>query len=232
MNMADNQWNDELRGPEGTPRQPNRSGDQWDDAPPPKAGMSSGMKVFLILVAILGCCCVVCCGVVGFLGYSFMPKVSQNAADVNAAKDEMAQITLPAGFEPNNMVKMDNMMMSMIAVSYHNPAVHGEITMAEFRLKVGNAKQQDEQMHQQLERQGFGNPKRLTNTKSDAKTISIKGQECNFSFKTGTDPGTHKKMREISGVFQGKQAPVMISIQMDDSAYKEDAIVKMLEAVK
>ena len=158
--MADNQWNDELRGPEGTPRQPNRSGDQWDDAPPPKAGMSSGMKVFLILVAILGCCCVVCCGVVGFLGYSFMPKVSQNAADVNAAKDEMAQITLLAGFEPNNMVKMDNMMMSMIAVSYHNPAVHGEITMAEFRLKVGNAKQQDEQMHQQLERQGFGNPKR------------------------------------------------------------------------
>jgi hypothetical protein len=39
-------------------------------------------------------------------------------------------------------------------------------------------------------------------------------------------------MREISGAFQGKHAPVMISIQMDDSAYKEDAIVKMLEAIK
>ncbi len=231
--MADNQWNDEFRGPEDTsPRQPDRSRDQWDDAPPPKAGMSSGMKVFLILVAVLGCCCLVCCGVGAYFIYSVVPKVSQNPVDVNAARDEMAQITLPAGFEPVNMAKMDNMMFSMIAVNYHNPAVHGEITMVEFRLKVGNAKQQDEQMHQQLERQGFGNPKHLTNTKSEAKTIDIKGQECNFNFKLGTDPGTHKKMREINGAFQGKKGPIMISIQMDDSAYKEDAIVKMLEAIK
>ena len=135
-----------------------------------------------------------------FFIYSVVPKVSQNPAEINAARDELAQITLPAGFEPGNMAKMDNMMFSMIVVDYRNPAVNGEISMAEFRLKVGNAKQQDEQMHQQLERQGFGNPKHLTNTKSETKTVEIKGKECNFNFRQGTDPGTHKKMREISGV--------------------------------
>ena len=230
--MADNQWNEESRGPKDASRQPDRSRDQWDDAPPPKAGMSSGMKVFLTSRSVLGTCCLVCCGVGAFFFYSFMPKVSQNPADINAARDEMAQITLPAGFEPVNMAKMDNMMFSMIVVDYRNPAVNGEISMAEFRLKVGNAKQQDEQMHQQLERQGFGNPKHLTNTKSETKTIEIKGKECNFNFRQGTDPGTHKKMREINGSFQGKQAPVFIMIQMDESAYKEDAFVKMLEATK
>jgi hypothetical protein len=232
MNMADNQWNDEFRGPEDASRQPDRSRDQWDDAPPPKAGMSSGMKVFLILVAVLGTCCVVCCGVVGYFIYSVVPKVSQNPAEINAARDDMAQITLPAGFEPGNMFKMDNMMFSMTAIEYRNPAIQGEITLAQFRMKVGNAKQQDEQMHQQLERQGFGNPKHLTNTKSETKTVEIKGKDCNFTFRQGTDPGTHKKMREISGAFQGKQAPVFLMIQMDESAYKEDAIVKMLEAIK
>lgn len=230
--MADNQWNDEFRGPEDSSRQPDRSRDQWDDAPPPKAGMSSGMKVFLILVAVLGCCCLVCCGVGAFFIYSVVPKVSQNPAEINAAREEMVQITLPAGFEPGNMFKMDNMMFSMTAVEYRNAAIQGEITLAQFRVKVGNAKQQDEQMHQQLERQGFGNPKHLTNTKSETKTVEVKGKDCNFTFRQGTDPGTHKKMREISGAFQGKQAPVFIMIQMDESAYKEDAIVKMLEAIK
>jgi hypothetical protein len=175
---------------------------------------------------------VVCCGVAGYFIWSVAPKVSTNPAEINAARDDMAQITLPAGFEPVNMIKMDNMMFSMNAIEYRNPAIQGEITLAQFRVKVANGKQQDEQMHQQLERQGFGNPKRLTNTKSDTKTVEIKGKECNFTFRQGTDPGTHKKMREISGVFQGKQAPVSIMIQMDESAYKEDAIVKMLEAIK
>ncbi len=143
--MADNQWSDELRGPEETPRRPDPSHDQWEgEAQPPKAGMSGGMKAFLILAAVLGCCCVLCCGIVGFFAYSFFPKVSQNAADVNAARGEIAKIELPAGFTPVHMIKIDNFMMSMTAVGYRNPAIHGEITLAEMRLKVGEAAQRDQ----------------------------------------------------------------------------------------
>jgi hypothetical protein len=39
-------------------------------------------------------------------------------------------------------------------------------------------------------------------------------------------------MREVSGVFEGSHGPVMISIEMDQSAFKEDAIIKMLEGIK
>jgi hypothetical protein len=231
--MAENQWSDEFRGSEETPRRPAPSGDQWEGGgQPPKAGMSGGMKAFLIIAAILGTLCVLCCGIGGFFVYSFVPKVSTNPADINAARDEVAKIELPAGFEPAQMFKIDNFMMTMTAVGYKNPAIHGSINFAQMKLKVGDPAQRDQAMRQQLDKQGFGTPKFLTNAKSETKTIKIKGQDCNFVFKRGDDSATKKKADQISGVFEGNHGPVSISIEMDDSAYKEDAIVKMLEAIQ
>jgi hypothetical protein len=229
--MAENQWSDDFRDPQEPPRRADSSRDQWEGEPPPKPGMSGGMKAFLILVAVLGTCCLLCCGVVGFFAYQMRPKISQTPADVNAARDEIAKINLPAGFEPKNMVKIDNFMISMIVVEYHNAAVNGEITLAQMQIKIGEAAQRDQAMRQQLDRQGMSGPKNLSNAKIESKTIKIKGQECNFTFKQGTEPGTKRKMRQVSGVFEGSHGPVMISIEMDESAFKEDAIVKMLEGI-
>ena len=61
------------------------------------------------------------------------------------------------------------------------------------RLKVGEAAQRDQAMRQQLERQGFGSPKILSNAKSETKTIKIKGQDCTFTFKQGDRPSHEKK---------------------------------------
>ncbi len=41
-----------------------------------------------------------------------------------------------------------------------------------------------------------------------------------------------KKLCQVQGVFTGKHGPVMISLEMDDKAFKEDAVVKMLEGIK
>jgi hypothetical protein len=229
--MAENEWSDEFR-PEDAPRRPDPSRDQWEEGPPQKAGMSGGMKAFLILVAVIGCCCILCCGVLGYVGYSFVPKVSHNEAEINAARDDMGNIQLPAGFKPDQLMKFDNFMMTMAVVTYRNPAAHGEITMASMRLNVGDRKQQDQALRQQLDRQGVATPKRLTNTKTETKTIEIKGKECPFNFTKGQEQGTKTKMHEVSGVFDGNHGPVMINIEMDDSAYKEDAVVKMLEGIK
>jgi hypothetical protein len=229
--MAENQWSDDFREPEQRSSRPDPSPDQWGGEAPPKQGMSGGMKAFLILVAILGTCCVLCCGIVGFFAYQSFPKLSQNPADVNAARDEIAKIELPKGFQPERMAKMDNFFMTMTAVDYRDPAIDGHFSMAEMRLKVGEPSQRDQQMRQQLERQGIGAPKNLRNAKTQTKSIEIKGQECNFTFKRGEDPMSKKKMCQVQGVFESKNGPVWISLEMDDKAFKEDAIVKMLEGI-
>ncbi len=231
--MAENQWSDEFREPEQPSRRPEPAPEQWGgDVPPPKAGMSGGMKAFLILVAILGTCCVLCCGVVGFFAYQMFPKVSQVPADVNAARDEIAKIDLPAGFQPVHMVKMDNFFMTMTAVEYRDPAIDGHLSLAEMQLKVGEPAQRDQAMRQQLEQQGIGGPKNLRDVKSETKTIQIKGRDCTFTIKRGEEQGSKKKMCQVQGVFEGKHGPVSISLEMDAKAFKEDAVVKMLEGIK
>jgi hypothetical protein len=228
--MAENQWSDE--SPEsGEPRR-RPSSDHWEGEAPPKAGMSGGMKAFLILAGILGLCCVLCCGVVGFFAYSFFPKVSQVPADVDAARNEIAKIELPAGFAPATMFKIDSFMMSMTAVEYRNAAIHGQITLVEMQLKVSPPAQRDQTMRQQLDRQGFGTPMILNNAKSETKKIKIKGQDCEFVFKQGSQGTPKRDVRQITGVFEGNHGPVSIMIEMDASAYKEDAIIKMLEGIK
>ena len=94
------------------------------------------------------------------------PEDLQNPAEVNAARDDIAKINLPAGFQPVTMFKMDNFFMTMTAVEYRDSAIDGRFSMAEMQLKVGEPSQRDQAMRQQLEKQGIGTPKTLRNAKS------------------------------------------------------------------
>ena len=227
--MAENQWSDEFREPE---RRPDPTPEQWaGGGPPPKAGMSGGMKAFLIIVAILGIGCVLCCGIFGFVAYRVFPKTSDVPAEVNAGRDAIAKIDLPAGFEPERVVTMDNVFMAMTLVVYRAPAINGNFAMCEMQIKVGDAAQQDQQMRQQLDSQGIGS-KNIKNAKTETKTVKIKGHDCKFTFKDGEDPNSKKKVRQVAGAFEGKHGPVFLSLEVDASALKEDAIIKMLEGIK
>src|ERR1700685_6172 len=222
--MAGDQWRDEPGDLGGAgPRRPR---DPWDDAsslPPPRTGMSGGMKAVLIIVGILGTCSLLCCGVLFYIGYSFSKgiKQSENPAEVDQARNEMCTISLPKGFKPQRMFGMDNFLMSMTAVEYRNPDVHGNVTLASMQLKMGNKKQSEVQVRQQLETQGFSRTNVLDDSKSETKTIKIKGRDCKFEFTQGINPDDHKHYREVSGVFDGTTGQVSISIEMDESAYKQ-----------
>jgi hypothetical protein len=230
--MSGNQWSDEFREPEQHSRRPDPAPDQWAGEAPPKPGMSGGMKAFLILVAILGTCCVLCCGVVGFFAYQMFPKTSQSPAEINAARDDMAKIDLPAGFQPEQMIKMDNFFMNMTAVVYHDPAIDGRFSLAEMQLKVGDPAQREQAMRQQFDRQGVGAPRNLRNAKTETKSIEIRGQESTFTFRQGEDSASKKKIGQVQGVFEGKRGPVLLFLEMDQKAFKQDAIIKMLEGIK
>jgi hypothetical protein len=235
--MADNQWDDEARNPnelhfEGRSRDPQEAAQ--GSAGPPKAGMSGGMKAFLIVVAILGTCLLLCCGGSALLSYFWLPKESTDPAQINVARDAIARINLPAEFKPARMFKINNFMTSITIVSYQNASVHGDITLLEMNVKLGGLKanEQIQSQMQQLERQGFAEHIRLINVNSTTKTIKINGRDCVFEFLEGEDPATKTKRHQIAGVFAGRHGPVLVSINMDDSAYHEDEIVKMLQTIQ
>ena len=97
--MARDEWHNESNDPRDLPPRRDSSRDPWDDErdrPQAKQGMSTGLKVFLILVGIVGVCCVLCCGGILWFGYTMMPQELKDPAKVDAARDEIATIHLPA----------------------------------------------------------------------------------------------------------------------------------------
>jgi hypothetical protein len=205
--MSQSDWPEEGRGPDHAHRSGQRPPDDWSDQPSgPPSGMSGGMKACLIIVCILGFCCILCCGVVGYLGYNMRPQISEAPADINAARDEIATMNIPAGLVPKNSVKMDNMFISMIMVEYENPG-HASLFMMQMRPKMGGNdatgpwKQQFEQ-----NRVTHSNIGEMKNAKMETKQIKIKGHEYTFTFTKGEGEGPVFGNRRFGRPVRGKGA--------------------------
>jgi hypothetical protein len=212
---------------------------QWSDQPPPPAGMSGGMKACLIIICVVGCCCLLCCGGVIYLGYSFYPRISENPADIAATRDEIATIDIPAGLKPKGSFKIDNAFVSMPGVVYEDPK-HAVLLMGEIK-KSQWSEQLAPMMRERFEQQRTVEVGRMENSKTETKTIKIKGKDCEFVFTTGEErdfgggdgkkPPKKSVHHEIAGTFDGKDGPAMIVINFDDT-YKEADFVKMLENIR
>jgi len=205
--MSQSDWPEEGRRPDHANRSGQRPPDDWSDQPTgPPSGMSGGMKACLIIICIGGFCCLLCCGVVGYLGYNMRPQVSQAPADINAARDEIATMNIPAGLVPKNSVKMDNMFISMIMVEYENPG-HASLFMMQMRPKMGGNdatgpwKQQFEQ-----NRVTHSNIGEMKNAKMETKQIKIKGREYSFTFTKGEGEGPVFGNRRFGRPVRGKGA--------------------------
>jgi hypothetical protein len=232
--MSRNDWPEETNDPRDSR---GSSGDAWDGnrdpyAPPPRTGMSSGVKFVLIVLAIIGACCVLCCGVVGYFGYSMKPQTSKDPATINAARDRIAKINLPAEFKPEQLVEMNMVVATLSTVRYSNPAIHGEFVLGEFNMKFGGDQQAKAEFRRRIDQQEMGKDRELKNAKTETKSLKIKGQEYPFDFSVGDDPATGKKRRLVTGTYQGDHGFVFLSLAMDDSAYKQDQVVKMIESIQ
>ena len=186
--MSQSDWPQEGRRPENSDRFGQRPPDDWGGAPAPPSGMSGGMKACLIVICVVGFCCVVCCGVFGYVFYTIgksitAPIASKNPAEVKAGLDDICKITLPPGLEPKSVTKIDNFVFSTIAVEYENPG-HASLMMLQMHTKMGSSdsmapvRQQFEQ--KRVTHVTTGGP--MNNTKIETRVLKIKGQDCTFTF--------------------------------------------------
>jgi len=169
--------------------------------------MSGGMKACLIIICILGFCCLLCCGVFGYFGYSMVPKISEAPAEIDAARDEIAKIDIPPGFVPKNSAKIDNMFFSMIMVEYENPG-HASLFMMQMRPKMGGNDAMLP-MRQQFEQKRVTHTSdvgQMKNAKMETKQIKIKGHEYTFTFTKGEEEGPVFGNRRLGRPGRGKGA--------------------------
>jgi hypothetical protein len=238
--MSQSDWPEEGRRSDHPDRPGQRPPEDWGgQAPPPPSGMSGGMKACLVVLCVVGFCCLLCCGVVGWFGYSMVPKVSEDAANIDATRDSIATIKLPPGFKPKASIKFDNFFMSMPMVVYENPG-HATLMMMQMRVKMQAGGDFNQVMRQQFDQRRTVEVGRMEKSKTETKTLKIKGRDCPFVFTTGevrepaggAKPGAKPVVHhEIEGTFDGKDGQAVIVINFDDT-YKEADIVKMLEGIQ
>jgi hypothetical protein len=184
--MSQSAWPEEGRQPDHADRSGQRPPEDWGGPPPgPPSGMSGGMKACLIVICVLGACCLLCCGGFGYLGYAMVPKVSTVPADINAAREEIAKIDIPAGFEPKNSLKIDNWFCTVTMVEYSNPG-HANLMMLQGLAKIGGPAAM-QSIRQSIEQQRVTHvevgPK--ANAKVETRMLKIKGKDYQFTFTSG-----------------------------------------------
>jgi hypothetical protein len=184
--MSQSAWPEEGRQPDHADRSGQRPPEDWGGQPPgPPSGMSGGMKACLIVICVLGFCCLLCCGGFGYLGYAMVPKVSTVPADIDAAREQIAKINIPAGLEPKNSLKIDNWFCTVTMVEYSNPG-HANLMMLQVQAKIGGPAAM-QSIRQSIEQQRVTHVEvgPRANAKVETRMLKIKGKDCQFTFTTG-----------------------------------------------
>jgi hypothetical protein len=189
--------------------------------------MSGRTKRCLILVGIVSICCASVGGIASYV-HGFRFEGSADPEKIDAARNDMAVFNLPSGFTPVTMGRIGDLRF----VGYANPKINGRLEVIEITGK--SAKQQAGGKRALAEQNGRSSfvGEALLNAKRQIKQIDIKGKACTIELTQGIDPTTNQVLRRGSGIFEGKNGPTMIEVEMDESAYKQDQILKMLESIR
>ncbi|GAB4158789.1 MAG: hypothetical protein Tsb009_36030 [Planctomycetaceae bacterium] len=223
-------------------RGPDRERDDFDDRERDeyyerrsrrKQGMSTGMKIFVILLCIFGGLMLLCCGVGVYFGLKIKDGMSDDPVVAAKVAQEIVTMEIPKGLEPRQSMVMDIPLIPKVKmVVYQGKTAETSLMLMEVDVPPDQLQQnQSQDIQQKFEKQG-NQTERLKEKKVTFKDIEIRGQKVRFQFTTGTAEKTGAKTHQISGTFPGNKSTVILFMQYPDKAYTDEDIMKMLKSIK
>ena len=213
-----------------------RFDDQFDSRERPrktKQGMSSGMKVLIVLLCGFGGLFVLCCGGGIYVVVKAANSATEVPEEITAITQDIVEIEIPEQFVPEQGIDLNMIFMKMKMVSYTLTDANGKLMIMEMNISGVPPEDQEPQMRQQIRSKNFGEKELIVNEeKIETRTFTIRGKEVDFQFAEAEDPQTKTAYRQVSGVFPGKQGTAFLMLQIEEEGYDEDAVVKMIESIK
>jgi len=211
---------------------------EFGAAPPPKAGMGSGMKVFLILLAVFGGLAVLCCGGIGLFSYfaatTAMEAMSQDPVKIEQVRGEIADLSIPADFKPevsmNLKVPLTDQHIRFVV--YTGPQDPTMLMLMSMSFAGLDAEQIRAQMEQQLEQQGRQKGKRIHVEQYEEREFVINGKPAKFYFGHGTEEGSDREAWQVVGSFEGKSGPTGFILIADKESMSDEQITQLIESIK
>lgn len=221
--------------------EPNYDDERFDPQPrPKKQGMSTGMKIIIIILCIGGGLFLLCCGGVVYFVMKVKDGVSDNPDTVIATTKEIIGTEVPPKLQlqPRMSMIMDVPFIPKFRmVVYSGAGAGSQLTLVEMvdpSLKAGELNQQQEQEFQeQMGKQGQG-PKKLEKQEVTTRQIDIRGKKTPVQFIKGENPETKVKYRQVTTNFAGKRenSVVMLILQIPEDQYQEEEVLKLLGSIK
>ena len=207
------------------------SQDEWGQpnqdfgAPPAKQGMSCWVKLLILVVVLGGIAGVACCG---FFMWAGKNMASDDPATIRAATDAMAEINIPAEFEP----KMSMNLVFMKMVIYATDDGQGMLMLAQAADSIAQDRRQLERsMGDSMRQQGQGGEP-VDIKESVTRDIEINGQVEQFQFAKVVGANSGTEYMQITGSFQGKSGLVLVIMRVPMDDYNEAEVENMLKSIK
>jgi hypothetical protein len=222
--------------------------DDFHQEPVPPAPKKSGSKVLLIVGTIVGLGLVLCCGAPAIVYVVFkdaiMKKIKDTVdvttepAEVEARSEEVAHLDIPESYSPMSAVRLSFGVFTMKMIMYQGGANNqGGLVLMEMDQPGMDRKQMRDQMLQQMrQQQAQGGPggmqTQIVAQTTETKMFKINGEDVEFDFVKGTQPGNSTVVRQITGTFRGRNGTALLMLIIPDSEYNEDAVIKLIKSIR
>jgi hypothetical protein len=209
--------------------------DNWpanpSEQPASEQQKSSGgcMKIGLIIGGLGLVLVLVCCGGFAFFAGSFVPKIVTTPAEVAAMSKQIVEMDIPPEFQGEAGFNMDNFAVTMRMVKFKHNAGKGDLMLMNIKVKMGDPKQKIDFKNQQ----GMNDKERnLELGDSTTKDFDIRGQKVTFRFTEAVDSDKNVPCHVVEGSIAEPNGTTEIKLVLEDDAYDEEAVVKMIESIR
>ena len=203
---------------------------------PPVPPTPSPRKVWpWVLGAGCGVTLLLCCGVVGGIGYitaQVAKGASQDPVVVREVAASIAEIEVPPELAPLMSLKLPVPTMNMKFALFGNDdnmVMLGDMQGEAFANSTPEALAT--QMETSMGRQS-GNRESINDESTEKRVITIPGKPAEFVFSEGTGVNTQKKLAEVVGAFPSENGYVIVVIHVDAEKYSKDQLVQIVESIK
>ncbi len=189
---------------------------------------SNTTKIILIVVAVLLVLCLISCVVGGLIfariGTSVSQSIEAEPEDVASNIEKIADIDIPAGFNPGTSMSI----LGMTFVIYENSAEDSALVVFQMPTAMELTDDNIQTLQDQMEKQSG---RQLENYEIiDQYDTTIRGEPGKVIIQEGTSNGV--AFRQMLVVFQGKSGLAMMSIFGPSSSWNQAAYDQMVQSIQ
>ncbi len=199
-------------------------------ARPKKPGMSTTTKVLIVLACAGGFMCLLCCGGGIYFAQNIKKGVTNDPKEVAQRAKDIAEMDVPANFQPKAAMDINMFVMEMKMVIYEAGKSDGALILLQMDLPAGAEAGQEAQFQQALKQQQHGG-RNLQLKRAETREFEIRGKKVPFLFAEAEDEHG-QAFRQVTGMFHGDKGFTYLMLQIREKQYDEDAVVRMIKSIK